>query len=134
MTAVDVSARALEAASAVLAPQAERTRLLQADLLDLPRDVREFDLVLEHTCFCAIDPVHRDGYVDATADALRPAGRLLGLFFMIEPEEGPPFGATEEEIRHRFGKRFDVDLVEVPEEPHRCPHGREWLFLMTRRA
>jgi SAM-dependent methyltransferase len=134
VAAVDISPTAVVRARELFAATDRTADVREADLLALPDDLREFDLVLEHTCFCAVPPERRDDYVDAVARSLRPGGRLLGLFFMIEPEEGPPFGATEEEVRHRFGPQFTVDHVEAPPEPHRCPHGREWLFLMTRRG
>jgi SAM-dependent methyltransferase len=85
-----------------------------ADVLALPPHLRGADLVVEHTLFCAIDPSLRDRYVDAVADVLRPGGRLLALFWLIRTESGPPFGANEAEIRHRFARRFRFAHAERP--------------------
>lgn len=55
-----------------------------------------FDLIWEHTCFCAIDPSMRLSYLKAASRSLKPGGILAGVFFinpeMNEGETGPPFG------------------------------------------
>ncbi len=134
VTGVDLSPNAAAHARQLAEDTGVAMDVRVADLFALPEELTEFDLVLEHTCFCAIDPTRRDDYVRAVADALRPGGRLLGLFFTIEVEEGPPFGATEAEIRHRFGARFTIDIARVPTDSIAPRLGREMLFLMTRNA
>lgn len=133
VAAVDLSSTALDTARSHAATSKVEIDVREADLFALPEDLHGNDLVLEHCCFCAVDPGLRDDYVHAVADALRPGGRFLGLFRMFEQEEGPPFGSTVDEIFHRFTPRFSVDFVEFPLESDRCPHGQEWLFRMTRR-
>ena len=61
-----------------------------------------------------MDPRDRDRWVDAVAGALRPGGRLLALFWLLRTESGPPFGATEEEVRARLGRRFRFLHAERP--------------------
>lgn len=126
--AIDVSPLAVGTAARQPAPRCE---FRVADLFALPGDLRDLDLVVEHTCFCAIDPSDRDRYVDAVADALRPGGLLLALFWLITTEKGPPFGATREEIGHRFSRRFTFEREETPadSEPSRP---RERLCLLRR--
>jgi SAM-dependent methyltransferase len=131
---IDVAEKAVERAREIAAEQGIELTFRHADLFALPEDLSGFDLVLEHTCFCAIDPARRDDYVDAVASVLNPGGRLMGLFFLIEPEGGPPFGATREEIEHRFGRRFTMDHFEMPPDSHEKRLGREALFTMTLRA
>ncbi len=109
VTGIDVAPRALAAAQAGASHMKDPTRLTyrRADLFDLPSDLQgTFDWVFEHTCFCAIDPARRDEYVDAAATALRASGFLLGIFFDMHAETGPPFGATRQELRDRFSRRF----------------------------
>lgn len=65
-----------------------------------------YDWLFEHTCFCALDPGLRDAYVAAAARVVRPGGWLLGIFFDVEMEDGPPFGATRDELRARFAPWF----------------------------
>jgi SAM-dependent methyltransferase len=133
VTAVDISAAALARARAMAEAEGARVAFVEADLFALPPELGTFDVVWEHTCFCAIDPSRRDDYVRAVADALRPGGRLLGLFFDIRPETGPPFGTSAEEIRHRFGARFDAIAVSPAADSHPSRLGRELFAVMERR-
>lgn len=68
-----------------------------------------FDVVFEHTCFCAIPPGCRSAYARAVARALRPGGLFLAIFYRNPSdrgEEGPPFGCSMEEIDRLFGEDF----------------------------
>ncbi len=79
-----------------------------------------FDLIVEHTSLCAIDPLCRKEYADLIKYLLKPNGKLIGLFF-IRPIElgGPPFGSTQEEIRELFKN----DFLEIEKLRHEsCPH------------
>ena len=132
VTGIDVSPLALARARELAAKDGVTAEFLEADLFALPRALSGFDLVWEHTCFCAIDPSRRDDYVDAVAGALRPGGRLAGLFFAIAPEKGPPFGTTAEEIRHRFARRFTIDVLRPATDSHPARLGKELWASMTR--
>lgn len=131
---VDVSPAAVERATSLAAAEGVSPTFVKADLFAPPASLGRFDVVWEHTCFCAIDPALRERYVDAVADLLRPGGRLFGLFFAIRPETGPPFGATPEEIRHRFARRFVVDALRPETGSHPARMGKELWAAMTRRA
>lgn len=67
----------------------------------------QFDLVFEHTFFCAIHPSRRQEVIKAWKSVLTPQGQLLAIFFVITNDEGPPFGATEWELRQRLRPDFD---------------------------
>lgn len=119
---VDVADSAVAAARARLANRQD-VQIEKADLFALSAEHRSaYDLVWEHTCFCAIDPSRRNDYVRAVADALKPGGHLLAVFFLTPwdtPEEnatlGPPFGCPPEELDRRFAPRFEtVRIWEVP--------------------
>jgi len=129
---VDVSESALAKARELATKDGVRVEFVLADLFAPPKSLGRFDVAWEHTCFCAIDPSRRDEYVDAVADLLVPGGRLLGLFFLIRPETGPPFGATMEEIRHRFARRFAVDVLHPATDSHPSRAGKEAWASMTR--
>ena len=83
-----------------------------ADLFDLPVELtNRFQWVVEHTCFCAIEPGRRLEYVQGVLRALQPGGALLAIFFLNpwDPGEapeagGPPFAVTREELDELFGK------------------------------
>jgi len=105
------------------------------DLFQLPTRYPDyFDLVVEYTTFCAIDPHQRDVYVATLASILKPEGRCLALFFPLEqdPETGPPFGMSQLEIRERFQRYFHIVSEEWPEHSIPTRRLRELLVLMEK--
>ncbi|MGF1679369.1 MAG: methyltransferase domain-containing protein [Candidatus Methylacidiphilales bacterium] len=105
------------------------------DWLELPKELeRRFDWVVEHTCFCALDPARRIDYVRACQNALRPGGALLAVFYMNPEVQGeePPFGTTEQELDALFLKAFHLERDEVPMVAFPGREGRERLRLYRR--
>jgi SAM-dependent methyltransferase len=131
---LDVVKKAVEEASRMAdAEGLKNVGFERADFLHLPaRLCGTYDLIFENTFFCAIDPDHRDRYVEAAADLLKPGGFLLGVFYNIQPESGPPFGATREELLDRFSRRFILILDRVPRSISRR-EGKELLMLWQRK-
>jgi SAM-dependent methyltransferase len=86
-----------------------KLEFVQQDMFQLlPDYAQQFDLVVEHTCYCAIDPSCRDDYVALAAQLLRPQGRLVAVFFTHNRGGGPPYATTPAEIRQRFSPRFQL--------------------------
>lgn len=84
-----------------------------------------YDLIWEHTCFCAIPLEMRQSYAESAARLLRPHGLLAGIFFLNPDhplEEGPPFGVTREELHQHFAPYFEL-LWDLP--PRATYEGRE---------
>lgn len=107
VTGVDLSETALKEAREI---HGERPHLrwLQADALNLPKELEgKFDVVFEHTCYCAIPPERRGDLVRSWLKALTPKGHLMGVFFVNDRRDGPPFGGSEWEVRERLRKHFD---------------------------
>jgi SAM-dependent methyltransferase len=65
-----------------------------------------FDVVVEHACFSAIPPDQRNEMVRVWRRMLHEEGQLMSLFFTMEKRVGPPFGATEWELRKRLQDYF----------------------------
>ena len=73
----------------------------------------EYDLIVEQTFFCAIDPSLRPKYVQKMYELLAPKGKLVGLLFDIQFEkEGPPFGGSKEEFIRLFSEKFQFNIFE----------------------
>lgn len=88
-------------------PDIPEDQLLNINFFDIDLT---FDLILEQTFFCAIDPGLRHKYVNKTATLLHSKGRIAGLLFARHFEkQGPPFGGTAEEYRSLFEKHFVID-------------------------
>lgn len=80
---------------------------IEADIFKLGRDFdKSFDLVFEHTCYCAVNPSERSELVKLWNRCLVDTGSLLGVFFVTEKRRGPPYGASEWEIRERMKKSY----------------------------
>jgi SAM-dependent methyltransferase len=134
VTGVDLSKRAIEQAKRLAEQESLPVRFVLSDCLHAREEWREsFDWAFEHTCFCAIDPDRRDDYVRAIRFVLRPGGHLLGIFFNIRAETGPPFGTNRVEVMDRFSPHFDLLLEKVPRSfPNRT--GEELLMWWRKRG
>lgn len=122
---------AREAAGTLKAPAS----VLELDLFKAATaDLGVFDLAVEHTCFCAIDPARRDEYVAVLAGLVRPGGLLLGVFYAHDRPGGPPFGTTDLEVRARLGDAFDVVGVSCPGDSVERRRDQELLVEAVRRA
>ncbi len=142
VTGLDVAPLAVERARGQLSdlPKAE---ILLADLFEAchrPPLAGTFDLVWEHTCYCAIPPERRPDYVAAVAAALKPGGELLGVFFLTPWDEGedqtqgPPFGTGVEELKATFSSHFDPVRGWNPESAYQGREGKEWCGLFRKKA
>jgi SAM-dependent methyltransferase len=85
-------------------PDFPADHLLHSDFFKLTGN---FDLILEQTFFCALDPGLREAYARHCAGLLKPGGKLVGLLFATEfSNPGPPYGGTPEEYRSYFEPYF----------------------------
>ena len=136
VTGLDLAPTALEKAAA---RYGELITWMQGDFFDEQgAEQNEFDLLFEHTCFCAIDPRLREAYVDASARWLRPNGRLVAIFFLDPPARedgiaGPPYPSTREEIHRLFTGLFEIVEEASPNRSHPDRVGREWVMEMVRK-
>lgn len=80
-------------------------RCITGDFFELDES-EAFDLVLEQTLFCAINPAMRDRYIQKVADLLVPGGKYVGVLFNREFEGGPPFGGDIDEYADYLDPRF----------------------------
>ena len=84
--------------------------LHQADFFEFSG---EFDLIIEQTFYCAINPQLRDSYVRKMHQLLKPNGQLFGVFFTFPlTESGPPFGGSLAEYKTRFNDCFRILKLE----------------------
>ncbi len=72
-----------------------------------------YDLLIEQTFFCAIDPSMRANYTLKSKELLKEKGKLVGVLFDKEfDKEGPPFGGSEQEYRDLFADQFHIQVLE----------------------
>jgi len=73
-----------------------------------------YDLIIEQTFFCAINPADRYKYVKKAHSLLKDNGKLVGLLFNHEFEkEGPPFGGSPNEYEGLFSPYFTLKTFNV---------------------
>jgi hypothetical protein len=72
------------------------------------------------------------------AEILPVGGHLVGVFYLTpwdegETAQGPPFGASREEIVAHFAPWFELKKGWLPERAYPGREGREWLAVLERR-
>jgi SAM-dependent methyltransferase len=92
----------------------------------------QFDLVFDHTLFCAVDPEQRNAVVKSWQKLLADQGQLLGVFFTMPNRNGPPYGATEGEIRDRISPYFRTDYWARSRASTPKRMGKELIVLATK--
>ena len=72
----------------------------------------QYDLIIEQTFFCALDPSLRVDYIDKMKALHKPKGKLVGLLFDFRlSDEGPPFGGDADAYSLAFQKRFNLKTL-----------------------
>lgn len=72
-----------------------------------------YDLILEQTFFCALDPKLRQRYAEKMYELLKPGGRVVGVLFDREfTQAGPPFGGSSKEYQVYFEPFFELEKFE----------------------
>ncbi|MDM1546828.1 methyltransferase domain-containing protein [Empedobacter falsenii] len=85
-------------------------KVLHQDFFELDG---EFDLILEQTFFCALDPKLRQSYSIKMNELLAENGKLVGVLFNREfGNDTPPFGGDKTEYQTYFNDYFDFKVME----------------------
>ena len=101
---VDLSETALENIQHRV-PTFPKEYLIHKNFFDLQMS---FDLIIEQTFFCAIDPKLRQQYAAKTSQLLKEGGKLVGLLFDAPLNtEHPPFGGSKTEYLNYFPPSFN---------------------------
>ena len=130
---IDVAQFAIDKARSF--PKIARERYLLADLFALPTEFDcKFDAVFEHTCFCAIEPEMRANYVETISRVLKPAGKMIAIFFLNpdHDEDGPPYGVSRAELDALFGAQFFLEKEWIPRRTYESREEREPMRILRR--
>lgn len=88
----------------------------------------KYDLILEQTFFCALDPKLRKRYVAKMNELLNLNGLLFGLLFNFERPEGPPFGGRKTEYLSLFSADFEIVELDICKNSITPRQGNEFFF------
>lgn len=92
-------------------PEWPESQLIHKDFFD---HQGSYDLIIEQTFFCALNPKLRQAYIRHMKNLLKPNGKLVGLLFNIPLNaEAPPFGGNEEEYKLLFKEHFKINKMET---------------------
>ena len=84
--------------------------LLHTNFFDLDK---KFDIIIEQTFFCAIDPALRPAYAEKANELLQAGGKLVGLLFDdVLNDNTPPFGGSKKEYETIFKNYFLFKTLE----------------------
>lgn len=93
-----------------------------------------YDLIIEQTFFCALDPSLRKDYVQKMRNLLNSNGKLVGLLFQFPlTEVGPPFGGSKEEYSSLFKNEFQIKTLETAHNSIKPREGNELFFIFTKK-
>lgn len=102
-------------------------QLLQQDFFE---HQGQYDLIIEQTFFCAINPSLRMQYVKRMHQLLKPNGKLIGLLFNdVMNSDKPPFGGNKKEYETLFSSTFNIKVLETCYNSIKPRQGRE-LFMI----
>ncbi len=94
-----------------------------------------YDLIIEQTLFCAIDPSLRKKYVLTMFDLLTEKGKLVGLLFNKEFEKaGPPFGGCKCQYEPLFASYFAFKTFEICYNSVKPRAGEELFINFSKKA
>lgn len=112
-------------------PDFPENQLLNLNFFELKDN---FDLILEQTFFCALQPNLRPNYVEQMHNLLKPHGKLVGLLFNFElTEEGPPFGGSITEYESHFKQKFNIKVLEPSINSIKERQGKELFFIFQKK-
>lgn len=111
-------------------PDFPKHQLIQGDFFDLKPG---YDLIVEQTFLCALEPAFRPAYARKMAELLNPGGKLMGLLFDdVLNTEHPPFGGNKAEYEVYFKPYFHFKYFETAYNSIKPRAGRELFILLEK--
>ncbi|KAF8156640.1 S-adenosyl-L-methionine-dependent methyltransferase [Crassisporium funariophilum] len=97
-------------------------------------DEEKFDLIFDHTFFCAIPPSLRNDWGRQMARLIKPGGYLVTIVFPIISyvETGPPYFLRPDHYDEPLGSNFVKVLDKIPDNSSESHVGKERLIVWKR--
>jgi len=130
VTVIDIAEEPLKNIKSRL-PGFPKEQLIQADFFE---HKGQYDLILEQTFLCALDPSLKKSYAAQMYQLLKPKGKLVGVVF-IDPVNAtvPPFGGPKEEYETLFKEKFNIDVLNNCYNSIKPRAGRELFMHLTKK-
>lgn len=92
-----------------------------------------YDLIIEQTFFCALQPELRPDYAKKCSELLKPNGKCAGLLFDFPlTDDGPPFGGSLREYKQLFSEYFSIKTLERCYNSIKPRDGKELFFIFEK--
>lgn len=127
---VDLSKTALQ--NVILrVPSFPSSHLIQQNFFDLEMS---FDVIIEHTFFCALNPNLRAAYTLKMSEILHENGSIVGLLFnMPLNTDKPPFGGNKADYIGHFEPYFKILTMKPALNSHHKRKGTELFFRLQKK-
>ncbi|KAH9477419.1 putative thiol methyltransferase 2 [Psilocybe cubensis] len=101
-----------------------------------PPENERFDLVYDHTFFCAIPPSTRKAWGSQMSKLVKPGGHLIVIVFpmLSYTPDGPPYYIRPEHYEELLSDNFEKLLDKIPEVSSPSHVDKERLVVWRRRA
>jgi SAM-dependent methyltransferase len=112
-------------------PNFPSSQLIHGDFFELENS---FDLIIEQTFFCAINPNLRAAYIVKMHQLLKSKGKLVGLMFNVPlNKDKPPFGGNKENYLVSFKLLFNIEKMQACYNSFGNRKGRELFVKMLKK-
>lgn len=112
-------------------PSFPSAHLIHMNFFDLDMT---FDIIIEQTFFCAINPNLRPLYTIKTSELLYDHGKVVGLLFDAPLNaDKPPFGGNKSEYMNHFHTRYTIKIMEQARNSHPSRTGKELFFKIIKK-
>ena len=112
-------------------PLIKNEQLFESDFFE---HQSQYDLILEQTFFCALNPSLRHKYAEHMHTLLKPGGKLVGVLFNdVLNSDRPPFGGNKMEYLELFEPIFKIKTFEKCYNSIKPRADRELFMIMERR-
>ncbi len=129
VTVLDFSAEAISSFQKRV-PDFPEDKLIQQDFFE---HKGQYDLIVEQTFFCALNPKLREQYVRKMYELMKVGGKLVGLLFDDElNNDRPPYGGSRREYKALFERYFTFQKFETAYNSIKPREGREIFFTMKK--
>lgn len=112
-------------------PDFPKDQIIHADFFN---HKGKYDLIVEQTFFCALDPHFRKKYATKIYELLKKNGVLAGLLFDFPlTKTGPPFGGSTDEYKKTFSSLFNIKVLKSAYNSEADRAGKELFIIFEKR-
>ncbi|CAI8251329.1 MAG: Thiopurine S-methyltransferase [Polaribacter sp. SA4-10] len=112
-------------------PEFPSSHLILSDFFEV---YDAFDLIIEQTFFCALNPSLRENYALKMHQLLKVKGTLVGLLFSVPLyTDRPPFGGNKKEYVSYFQSYFKIHDMSPCYNSYSKRNGKELFVKLTKK-